>query len=297
MGIPVVRVDSDGLAVTESAFGVPVTIADNGFGTAVTVVADGGLPVRGVFTPLDLDPALWLEPARGGLFQSNAGTTAATANSDVVGYCPDLSGNAKHYLSEADNTTRPTLQGVGTKPCLRFDGANDFLMRTESLGLLAGGACTLAFAFKSNSPATDSRLFTEGNTASNNTLFIPLQAHNPAATTSSALYRNDAGTQLVSPSSMTNANVFNDADKVFILTDDGVTIRSYVNGVAGASTNWTPSGAFTLDRSSIGCLLRAAAGNWWAGDIYGMVAIPRVVTAAERASLTTSMGNLAGLPL
>ena len=250
-----------------------------------------------IFTPNAINAALWLEPARGGLFQSNAGTTAASANSDVVGYITDLSGNAKHYTSEADNTTRPTLQGVGTKPCLRFDGSNDFLMRTESLGLLAGGAYTLAFAFKSNSPAVDARFFTEGNSASNNTLFIPLQAHNPTATTSSSLYRNDAGTQLVSPSSMANTNVFNNADKVFILTDDGTFIRSYVNGSAGASTGWTPSGAFTLDRSSIGCLLRATSGNWWAGDIYGIVAIKRVVTDAERASITTYMGNLAGLSI
>ena len=257
----------------------------------------GSLSKRPPFTPLDLEPALWLEPAQGGLFQSTAGTTAASANSDVVGYLPDFSGNAKHYTSEADNTTRPTLQGVGTKPCLRFDGVNDLLRRTESLGLLAGGAYTLAFAFKSNSPAVDARFFTEGNSASNNTLFIPLQAHNPTATTSSALYRNDAGTQLVSPSSMANTNVFNNTDKVFILTDDGAFIRSYVNGAAGASTGWTPSGAFTLDRSTIGALLRAASGNWWAGDFYGMVAIKRVLTDAERASLRTYMGNLAGLSL
>lgn len=249
------------------------------------------------FTPLDLEPALWVEPARGGLFQSNAGTTAAAANNDVVGYLPDLSGNAKHYTSEADNTTRPTLQGVGTKPCIRFDGSNDFLQRTESLGLLAAGAYTLAFAIKANSPAVDARLFTEGNSASNNTLFIPLQAHNPTATTSSALYRNDAGTQLVSPSSMANANTFDNTDKVFILTDDGTFIRSYVNGGTGASTGWTPSGVFTLNRSAIGCLLRATSGNWFAFDLYGMVAIKRVLTVTERGHLKKYMGNLAGLSL
>lgn len=260
-------------------------------------IVQGAAIAAPAFTPRQLDPALWLEPARGGLFQSNAGTTAASANSDVVGYITDLSGNGKHYTSEADNTTRPTLQGVGTRPCLRFDGVNDLLRRTASLGLLAGGAYTLAFAFKSNTPAVDARFFTEGNSASNNTLFIPLQASNPTSTSSSALYRNDAGTQLVSPSSMTNTNVFNNTDKVFILTDDGSFLRSYVNGSAGATTGWTPSGVFTLDRSTIGALLRAASGNWWAGDFYGMVAIPRVLTSGERASLTTYMGNLAGLSI
>lgn len=249
------------------------------------------------FTPLDLYAALWLEPGRGGLFQSNAGATAAVSNGDVVGYLPDLSGNAKHYTSEADNTTRPALQGVGTLPAIRFDGSNDFLQRTDNLGLLSAGAYTLALAFKSNSPVDDARLFTAGNSASNNTLFIPIQCSNPTETSSSALYRNDAGTQLVNPSSMTNAGVFDNTSKVFVLTDDGTFIRSYINGVAGASTGWTKSGVFTLDRTAIGCLLRATSGNWWKGDLYGVVAVKRVITAEERADLTTYLGNLAGLTI
>ena len=257
----------------------------------------GAHGVATVFTPAALTPTLWLEPAQGGLFQSNAGTTAATADSDVVGYLPDLSGNAKHYTSEADNTTRPTLQGVGAKPALRFDGSNDLLRRTESLGLLAGVTYTLAFAFKGNSASVDARFFSEGNSASNNTLFIPLQVANPTVTSSSALYRNDAGLQQVNPSTVTNANVFDNNAHVLILTDDGTFIRTYVDGSVGASTGWTPSGAYTLDRSTIGALLRASSGNWWAGDLYGMVAVNRVVTTSERASLRSYMGNLAGLSM
>lgn len=249
------------------------------------------------FTPLDLYAALWLEPGRGGLFQSNAGVTASAVDNDLVGYLPDLSGNAKHYTSEADNTTRPTLQGVGTRPAIRFDGSNDFLQRTDDLGLLAAGAFTLALAFKSNTPSVDARLFTGGNSGNNNTLFIPVQAHNPTASTSSAMYRNDAGTQLVSPSSMANAGVFDNTAKVLIITDDGTFIRSYVNGVAGASTGWTKSGTFTINRSSIGCLLRATSGNWWKGDIYGIVACKRVIRTDERTALTTYLGDLAGLAL
>lgn len=297
MGAPIVIVDSGGIPVTRSLNGSPVEIADNGFGTTVTVVESGGLPVTGIFKPTDLNAALWLEPAQGGLFQSIAGTTAASANSDVVGYLPDLSGNAKHYTAEADNTTRPALQGVGTHPAIRFDGSNDLLQRTESLGLLAAGAYTIAIALKSNSPSVDARLFDEGNSASNNTLFIPIQAANPTATSSNALYRNDAGTQLVNPSSVTNANVFNNTDKVVVVTDDGVNIRTYVNGVTGAATTWTPSGVFTLNRSAIGGLLRASTGNWFPFDFYGMVAVKRVITPYERTDLTKYMGRLAGLSL
>ncbi len=44
MGIPIVIADSGGLAVTDSTDGTPATIADNGFGFAVTLVDSGGLP-------------------------------------------------------------------------------------------------------------------------------------------------------------------------------------------------------------------------------------------------------------
>lgn len=250
------------------------------------------------FTPAALGPVFWAEPARGGLFQSNAGVTPAVANNDVVGFLPDFSGGARNYTSEADNTTRPTLQGVGVRPCLRFDGVNDLLRRTQSLGLLASASgYTMAFSFKSNTPAVDARMFAEGNSASNNTLFIPAQASNPTSTSSSGLYRNDAGVQLVNPSTITNANVFDNTSRVLVVTDDGVTVRTYVNGVAGAFTNWTRSGTFTVDRSAIGALLRAASGNWFAFDLYGIVAVTRVVTATERARLTAYEGSLAGLSL
>lgn len=261
------------------------------------VVVPGALIPQPAFTPANLTPVFWAEPARGNLFQSNAGTTPATANNDVVGFLPDFSGNAKNYTSTADNTTRPTLQGVGAKPCIRFDGVDDLLRRTESLGLLAAPGYTVALAIKGNAPAADARMFAEGNSATNNTLFVPAQSGNPTATNANVLYRNDAGVQLVNPASMLNAGVFNGGDFVLIITGDGSFVRSYVNGVAGASTGWVPSGVFTLNRSCIGALLRAAASNWFAFDLYGIVAIKRVITAPERAALTSYMGNLAGLSL
>lgn len=252
---------------------------------------------KGPFSPAILSPTVWLEPAKGGLFQSNAGATPAVANNDVVGYLPDFSGNAKHYTSEADDTTRPTLQGVGVKPAIRFDGVNDLLRRTESLGLLAAGSYTIAFAVKSTT-AGDTRMFDEGNTVSTNTLFIPFQAYAAAPTSWTMQCRNDAGLQQVNPAgSIVTPNSFNGADHVLLMTDDGSVLRTYLDGVFVSTVGWVKSGVFTLNRSAIGALLRATSSNWWAGDIYGMVAVPRVLTATERASLTRYLGLRAGLNL
>lgn len=265
------------------------------------LVYAGFLPLLGsgggAFTPLKLSPTLWVEANKGGLFQNNDGTIPTVSNGEVVGYLPDFSGNGNTYTSVTNGTTRPILQGVGTNPCIRFDGVNDLLMRTSSLGLYAAGSYTIALTIKGNSPAADSRLFAEGNTATNNTLFILAQSTTSVATSSSALYRNDAGVQLVNPTTVTNVNVFDGNPHVLIVTGDSSFVRTYVDGVAGSFTGWTPSGVFTLDRSAIGALLRASSGNWWSGDVYGIVAVTRVINANERAYLTSYMGKLAGLSL
>ena len=70
--------------------------------------------------------------ANAGVFQSNAGTTPATANNDVIGYWTDQSGSGNHLKSSADDSTRPTLQlnQQNTYACVRFDGSNDILAAT-----------------------------------------------------------------------------------------------------------------------------------------------------------------------
>ncbi len=52
MALPVVTIVSGGLPVTEADDGLPITEASNGIGLAVTVVAEGGLPVKFVTDPI-----------------------------------------------------------------------------------------------------------------------------------------------------------------------------------------------------------------------------------------------------
>jgi hypothetical protein len=104
-----------------------------------------------------LTPALWIE-AKQQTFQSNAGTTPASANSDPVGYIGDLSGAGFHMTSVANDTTRPLLQGVGVFPYLDFTSANSqTLRRAADIGSYAAGATTWAIVQRGN-PATADRL-------------------------------------------------------------------------------------------------------------------------------------------
>jgi hypothetical protein len=262
------------------------------------------------FSPSSLTPNLWVE-ARNGVFQTIDGTTtAATANSDPVGYLPDLSGNTFHLTAAANDGTRPTLQGVGVLPYVSFDGTDDVLRRAAALSSYnSGSGFTYAIVFRSNSNATSARVIAEGSSGGGNPIMTPLQAQSGTATSSGAFYRNDSGANTgtggpTTGNTPSNANVFNGSDHVFIYTDDGTTISSasniatYLDGAAGATLAFTRNGtSITVDRFALGALVRNTTGNWWAGRVYGMVVVHRVLDSTERGNLTTYLGNLAGLTL
>lgn len=253
------------------------------------------------WTPAKLGPSLWIEPRRGGLYQSNAGSgTLATADSDNVGYAPDLSGNGFHLTSAADDTTRPTLNGTATFPYLSFNGTNQVLLRTEGLGIessLAG--YTVAVALQSNSPATGRYLFSNGSSANTNTIFCPLATNNSTSTSWGIQYRDDGGS--INDIAITvdrYANLYDNAAHVALATDDRTSFIPYKDGVAGTTVSYTRgtgSGVYTLARTSLGALVRSNTAGWWAGRVYGLVVVKRILTADERMKLTSYMARLAGL--
>lgn len=261
------------------------------------ITQPSGKVVGGAFTPASLSPNWWVEPGKGGLFQSNAGTTAATANSDVVGFAPDQSGNTFTLTSVADDTTRPTLQGVGTFPYLSFDGTNDLLRRTAALDGWTAGAATWAFTFRSNSNAVNTFPFAVRSSSTTNSVYALFKANSGTATTASMLVRDDVGVG-VTGFPADNANAFNGSDHVMIFIDTGTSVSVYLDGVSvNGIASYTHSQTLTLDRTALGGSLSTSAANWWAGRIYGGVVLNRAINSTERGNLTTYMGNLAGLSL
>ena len=245
------------------------------------------------WSPLLLSPSVWYEPGKGGLFQSNAGTTAASANGDVVGYMPDQSGNSRTLLSVADNTTRPTLQGVGSKPYLSFDGSNDLLKASTATGGYAAGAASWFMAIRSNSNGTTTFPMGEGQTGSTNTIYSILHANANAATTLGARVQNDSAVAQVASTTDILSFLFDGRDHVIGMIDNGSSLTPYVDGVAGAAVAYTRSGSFTLNILAMGGLYRVTTpSSWWAGRVYGAVCVNRVITAGEIASLTEYLTGL-----
>lgn len=96
------------------------------------------------FTPDNvLGLQLWLDAADATtLFQNSDGTTAATADTDPVGYWADKSGNARH-ATQSNSGKRPQLKTniINSKNAIFPDATDDYLQLASSITL--SGAWTL----------------------------------------------------------------------------------------------------------------------------------------------------------
>jgi hypothetical protein len=238
----------------------------------------------GAFTPADLSPSLWIEPRAGSVFQSNAGSTAAASNGDPVGYIADLSGNGFHLTSVADDTTRPTVQNVGVLPYLSFDGSNDMLRRVANLGIYSGGAFSVFIAARGSPGAINNYLLTEGNSGSTSQLLGVFKSGAATASTWNELYRDNAGANM-SSATIAVASAW-----------DG-TSSGYLDTTTAADTGTYTRGTATFNQLALGALLRTTPSGWFAGWVYGLVVVSRVITATERQNLITYLGNLMGRSL
>lgn len=254
------------------------------------------------FTPASLSPALWIEAGNtSNIFQSNACTTAASANSDPVGCIKDLSGNGFNLTSAADDTTRPLLQGVGVHPYLDCDGSNDILFRTASLDLYNSATGYSVFATTKGNTGTTNILVAEGNSTQTNTFNRLLVSSSTTATTQQAQSRDDAGSNANSGVLLVTTS-YDNTDRVLGSTDDGAataTITGYKDSsTATGSATYTHSGhTFTTDRFSICGGRRTTSANFYVGRLYGLVIVKSVLSSTDRGNLITYMGNLAGLSL
>lgn len=240
------------------------------------------------FTPLSLTPALWIDPSdTATMFQSNAGTTTVTDTS-VCGYAGDKSGNAKHFTSLANNTTRPTWNNNSGKPYLNFDGTDDVLRNNTDMGFYSAGALSTFIAVRGN-PALNTYLFV--STETNGGAYYGIaQSSNGSASDSKIFMLNDASS--VRFNSDLALGIWNNADVVYGVVDDGSSITPYVNGVAGTTVPYTRSGALTLSCVTLGGLvIGGAGGNWFGARIYELVSVKRVLTAPEIVSLNSYLSG------
>jgi hypothetical protein len=246
------------------------------------------------WTPARLSPALWIEPRRGGMFQSSAGSgTLAAANGDAVGFIPDLSGNGFHLSSVADDTTRPFLQGVGTTPYLDFDGSNDLLQRAASLGIYSAGSASVFMALRANNGSLGGLvMLMESQNASDPFIAYIRGPTGGTATTADMFLRNDASGSIVAAGAVQQTLVFDNVDHVYGVLDTGLSMTPHKDGVPGTTVGYTRSGVVTTTRFALGAAYRNTTSAFFAHRCYGLVVVRRLLSAAEISMLTRYMARL-----
>lgn len=251
------------------------------------------------WTPLQLGGALklWIDPSdTGTLFQSNAASTAITADGQAVGYAGDKSPNQFHLTSAANDTTRPTYKTSAGLSWLSFDSSNvQLLRRLAAINLYNNGYGFSIFMALKGASISNTYFFGEASSVSNNPIVAPIRSSG-TATTADMYFRNDSGGEYVPVGSLTVANAWAASPPtVYGVTDDGAgNLTAYLNGASAGSFSYTRQ-ASTVDRTALGGLLRASALGHTTMDFYQVVVTHGVISEASRRKLVSFMGKKAGI--
>lgn len=249
----------------------------------------------GDFNPLDdADLMLWIDPSDlSTLWQDTSASTAVTTSTNPVDLAQDKSGNGRDLIG-VGSTARPTYNTSGGLHWLNFDGANDYLYRTDAF-MYAAGAVSIFVGWYS-ATATGNRYFlSEGNSADADSVYSLVVSSTTTGSNATNFIRTDAATVLLANS--VNMGVINDsAAHVVSMIDSGSGVTPYIDGVAGSERTYTRA-TTTLNRFAIGALLRSTAGSYMAGRVYQLLIVGRAVNSTDRANYEQFVADRCGVTL
>jgi len=225
------------------------------------------------------------------LFQEIAGSTAVSSSGQTVGKWNDKSGNSRHIAAVADDTTRPLYDLTSGVHSVVGDGTNDMLFGTSIPAMWQAGSWTIVLTIKAN-PAISAILVSEGDSASNNTLASYIRAHGTTASSAGYSYMvaNDGVTNLTDPSVVLKTGVFDNNYRVFIVSDDGTGLTTWLDGVKTAKITSgynRGGGSITVNRFSIFARRRVTFDRYFTGQVQLAVGYNYAFSDAEAAQATT----------
>ena len=133
-------------------------------------------------------------------------------------------------------------------------------------------------------PQNNQYLYSEGQSGSNNTIVGFRSGLSASDPTIIFFIRNDASTQLLQQAS--KAPVFTGTWHHIVWTDNNGVCHLYIDGVEDANSvsnlfNYTPSGVFTINQTSVGNLWRTGTGNFFLGDMNTVRTYTKVLSQAD----------------
>jgi hypothetical protein len=171
---------------------------------------------------------------------------------------------------------------------LEFDGSSQYIRVTQNSGLPIYNDTSYSVCGWVKAPAQDDkRIFAEGSSASNSPLLTIGSGH-ASQSKLGMLVRNDAGTILLGEGALkeSTGDVFDDAWHHFCWVDNNGDADLYIDGGLDATNfNYTRSGTFTLNRTGISAIIRAAVSHWLDGELFDIRCYNRCLSANEIAEI------------
>lgn len=240
----------------------------------------------------DLDPA-----KRDTLSQTISGTTAVSADGDLVGTARNALGDGFDLTATADTAVRPTYNTDGLGHWLTFTtGENDVLRRTAALGLFGGTSRPVTIVAVVRAVATtQTSIVGEGSSSTGTPHYSVTRTNGTDFNDLQANYVQDSGTIGLNNIILFDEAFPADTDSVIVITDTSASILAYYDGTAnpGGATSYT-RGTTTLDRFSVGARVRTTTDGYFVGRIYRLIIYNRVLSAGEIARSTVCGKALQG---
>jgi hypothetical protein len=241
------------------------------------------------FTPLSLNPQLWLDAAD---------TATITESSGAVSQWDDKSGNGRHF-TQATGANQPAT-GTNTRNGLNvisFDG-NDFLtLGTNDLARNVSGATIYVVYQHAANPTGDRRIFNINNgTASGFVRVLILdgvtsqRTQTGGRTLDADSFASVTGSIVISTNYLYRASIFDYAN-----TD----LFNYVNGILDASTTSFQTATTTSNTASIrarvGADVNVTPATFFSGQIAEILVYHTAHTTAQRLTVETYLKTKWGL--
>lgn len=126
-------------------------------------------------------------------------------------------------------------------------------------------------------------VYSEGFSGGGNTLFGLLSEQFVGAKAAIFIRTSDNNVRLTKTS---NTTVFDNTWHHIVWTDNAGTARLYVDSVQDSTSfNYTPAALGTVDRCTVGAIVRATVGNYFSGSIFDVRLYNRALTADEVGTL------------
>ena len=210
----------------------------------------------------------------------------------VGGKTPDL---VSGYDMTANNLTSSDLVAGKNGKCFSFNNTKQSLLSrvhgsNDDLPANKNAAFTVAFwANVTGTSQNDLRLFSEGFTPNNNNPLFNIGTHNGGANGQADLYIRQTGWTDVNHIK-TTAEPFDGTWHHLTFTQQGDGSRKiYIDGVADElEIPAKPAGAWTLNNTTIGGILRASGSHWVTGLIDEVAIWKRALSEVEVKKIQTS---------